>query len=719
MEDPGYDGDVEDEGRWLCPRCGNKYDDEADKYLRDWCVFNVCFPNGLKVKSSSSPKTNNTPRSSTPITPTFTFRFIAILLVFYFVMIGTRNMVFAEESAEVELLRAQAEKQRDFNKRLLGTLGRVSELGNSLKLELGPVYNDTQSLQTVTDNAGRLLNELQKQTRPLEGKADEERTIRDGPAAVGVQTYLASLKRAEDKLSNLKSTNFRVNQEAMSELGNLLNHGRQQLQALFESLLHEDANAIEPLQFITKQISFPGIPQNKLSELAALDGFVSANQSRTGYQDSSPSARIYANVRGSYLSGSLHNLASASISTSKKKSPDTIYRQGTSGIGTYANAIEGIFLAEWRNITLIFPRDTWSTIFELTTRQAVTEFSKTLRELSVQIKSNITTDCFLAYEIVGIVNLLAIRMDSQTGQLKQQLIDAVKPVRDTAKASIGDLLDDIRRRMGAMITIPNDGAALPITTEVMSRLQALVLYPQPLSSILTSLGDGSWSSSANANGSTASLPSTKSFDVGADGNQLLAHYASDTIEMLLSNLESLAKRLVRSKAIHGVFMANNVAIIDRMIRSSEIQSLFSSTNTPNKVEIWRKKAIGTYLDAWREPCAALMDVQYTNRGARPPSGSNAVDSAAIVKGLSSKDKDALKEKFKSFNLSFEVLSAKHKEMSQSMEREVRSQLARDIQAMIEPLYARFWDRYHEVDKGRGKYVRYDKGTLSAQLSSMG
>ena len=553
---------------------------------------------------------------------------------------------------------------------------------------------------------------------------------------MGVQNYLASLKRAEDKLSNLKSTNFRVNQEAISELGKLLNYGRQQIQALFESLLQEDARAVEPLQFITKreftflmatlfrtkhslEITFPSIPQNKMSELAALHGFVSANQFRTEYQDTLPSIRIYADVRGSYLSSSLQNLASASISTSKKKSSDAIYRQGTSGISTYANAIEGIFLAEWRNITLIFARDTWNTVFEITTRQAVTELSKTLRELGVQIKSNITTDCFLAYEIVGIINLLATRMDSQTGQLKQQLVDAVKPVRDTAKASIRDLLDDIRRRIGAMITIPNDGAALSITTEVMSRLQALVLYPQPLSSILTSLGDGNWSSSANANGSTTSLPSTKSFDVGTDGNQLLAHYVSDTIEMLLSNLESLAKRLVRSKAVHGGFMANNAAIVDRMIRSSEIQSLFNSTNTISKVETWRKKATGTYLDAWREPCAALMDVQYTNRGARPPSGSSAIDSVAIVKGLSSKDKDALKEKFKSFNVSFEALSTKHKEMSQSMEREVRSQLARDIQAMIEPLYARFWDRYHEVDKGRGKYVRYDKGSLSAQLSSMG
>ena len=382
--------------------------------------------------------------------------------------------------------------------------------------------------------------------------------------------------------------------------------------------------------------------------------------------------------------------------------------------------MEGIFLAEWRNITNIFTRDTWGTVFEMTTRKALSEFSKTVRELSMQIKSSITTDCFLAYEIVGIVNNLAIIIDSQTGELKQQLVDAVKPVRDTAKGSMGELYDDIKRRIGAMILFPADGAAIPFTTEVMTRLQTLTLYPQPLSSILTSLGDGNWSSTPGTNNSSSSLTTAKSFDVGADGNQLLSRYISESIEHLLSSLDSKARILLRSKAVFGVFIANNVAIIDRMIRSSEIQPLLISTNSLGKLEPWRKKGLATYLDAWREPCAALMDVQYTNRGARPPSGSNNhIDSATIIKGLGSKDKDALKEKFKSFNISFEGLSAKHREMANSMEREVRAQLARDIQAMIEPLYARFWDRYHEVDKGKGKYVRYDKGSLAAQLASMG
>jgi exocyst complex protein 7 len=93
-----------------------------------------------------------------------------------------------------------------------------------------------------------------------------------------------------------------------------------------------------------------------------------------------------------------------------------------------------------------------------------------------------------------------------------------------------------------------------------------------------------------------------------------------------------------------------------------------------------------------------------------------VNSADILKTLGSKDKDAVKEKFRNFNMSFDELVAKHK--SFKMEPEVRRQFGRDIQVFIEPLYSRFWERYHEVDKGKGKYVKYDKGQLSSILASL-
>ena len=167
-----------------------------------------------------------------------------------------------------------------------------------------------------------------------------------------------------------------------------------------------------------------------------------------------------------------------------------------------------------------------------------------------------------------------------------------------------------------------------------------------------------------------------------------------------------------------MFLANNVALINRMISSSDLNDVLKNSIAFGRLAEWRKKGTSAYLDSWRETCAFLMDVQYTSRGARPPSGNNGlIDSAAIVKALSSKDKDTIKDKFKMFNASFDDLCAKHKAMA--MEREVRGQLSREVHNLIEPLYARFWDRYHEIDKGKGKYVKYDKGSLAASLAALG
>lgn len=95
---------------------------------------------------------------------------------------------------------------------------------------------------------------------------------------------------------------------------------------------------------------------------------------------------------------------------------------------------------------------------------------------------------------------------------------------------------------------------------------------------------------------------------------------------------------------------------------------------------------------------------------------SAIDSTQIIKSLGSKDKDKIKEKFKLFNASFDELVVRHKSLH--MENEVRSSVSREIQATIDPLYTRFWDRYHEVDKGKGKVVKYSKAELTAMLASL-
>lgn len=519
------------------------------------------------------------------------------------------------------------------------------------------------------------------------------------------------MKRVDRAMADLNNSKLRSNQQTIADFESLLTSGSAAIQEMFVATLKEDVRPVEPLHFITKQLPFPTISNEKTAQLAPIAAAISSAASRYG---ENPAAQIYASVRGPYLATSMQNLAAGSINTSKRQGPDSgIYRQGTSGIGTYASGIEGIIMAEYENVSALFSREERGPVLEATCRGALSEFAKTLREINNFVKANVMNDCFLAFEIVEIVTPLSYRLESRTGELKAPLIEALRPVRETAKSSLAELLDETRRRSTSLAVLPPDGGTVPIINETMTRMISLATYSQPLSSILTSIGDGNWRTS-NPNTSAPTM------DVGADGSTLLSHYLLDTIDTLMSSLESRARGFHRTKTLQGTFLANAMAVVDRSIRTSpELSSYIGIPEHHSKLDSWRKKGPSLYLDAWRDPSSHLLDVQYTNRSsgaaARPTSGGT-VDSTAIVKALSGKDKDKIKEKFKAFNASFEELVARHKSLY--MEREVRGTLAREVQAMIEPLYARFWDRYHEIDKGKGKNVKYDKGSLSAVLNTL-
>jgi exocyst complex protein 7 len=407
-------------------------------------------------------------------------------------------------------------------------------------------------------------------------------------------------------------------------------------------------------------------------------------------------------------------LATACISTARKVNPDAVYKPGSCAIETYASGIQGMFIAEYDNICPIFGREEWGPVLSATCQESLRVFSSTLRDLDAHVRNHFVTDCYLAYEIMDVVSNTTFQIENRTGELKLAMNDALKPIRETAKASLSTLIIDIRTRISQILQLPQDGGSLPITAEVMGRLQIMTTYLPPLSSIMRSLGDGGWQQ-PNAVTSSASVPTLKSFDVGADGKQLFAHYCVDTINALLESLEIKAKNQLKGRSLQGLFMANNLAVIERAARSPELQSIMASAQP--KIDLWKKKATQNYLDAWKEPSAYLLDVQYTSKQPRPPSTGQAIDSAAILKSLSTKDKDAIKEKFKNFNIVLDDLISRNKMLK--WEPEVRRQFGKDVQMFIEPLYSRFWERYHEVDKGKGKHVRYDKAQLSNLLASLG
>lgn len=636
-----------------------------------------------------------------------------------------------EEEAEVEILNANLLKLKTLTKKIQGSITRLDESGQVVKDAIGPIYSNTQQLQTTNRNIDRMGEAIERVRQPLDAQGKEESIIRAGPERAGLQQYLGALRRVDHALADLKGSNMRSNKQAIAGFDNLLTHAAGQLKELFRQQLSQNTSPIEPLHHITKNIDFPQFSDQVIANLkpmAAAITAAAAHSSRPGVREDNAAARIYADIRGPYLASSLQNLATASINTSTKKAPGAdVYRVGTSGVGSYARGLEGMFSAEADNVMNIFSRGEVGWIVETTCQRVMLEFSRVLKELNAYMKPRVLTDCFLAFEIIDLVTPISYRLEPKCGSgLKSQFSEALRPIRETARSSLSEIYEQTRQKALVVAMLPNDGNTVPIVSDTISRLSMLSAYPQPLRTILSSLGDGNWRSSSTTN-TTANHDANSS----TDSSVLLANYITDVLDVLFTSLESRAKAFHRSKTLQGCFLSNTVAVIDRSATTSPDLSRFIevSASYPTRLESWQKRARSLYLDAWKDPSSHLLDVQYTSRTGttsqpsttsgiaddaanRPLSGSS-VDSAAIVKVLSSKDRDRIKDKFKAFNASFDEMVARHRSLF--MEREVRALLGREVQAMIEPLYARFWDRYHEVDKGKGKNVKYSKADLSNLL----
>ena len=633
-------------------------------------------------------------------------------------MVSQRNDVFAEESAEVEVLYANLGKLKTLTKKIQGSVARLDASGEVVKEAIGPIYSNTQQLQVTNRNIDRVNEAIEKLRQPIDAKGREEGVIRAGPRATGLSQYVGALKRVDRALADLTSSNLRSSQQAVSEFSSLLSSGSAQLQELFRQIVVDGTRPIEPLHYITKQLAFPTFSPEQSSNLNQIITAIASTtnlSSLNGQTSDHEAAQIYVEVRGPYLVNSLQNLGTASINTSKRRTADdSIYRAGTSGVGAYVTGIEGMFVAEKESISRIFPSDVDS-VFQKTCRGAVDDFARTLIELNNVIQSHILSDCFLAFEITDLVIPLSKLLPSRTSQLSNHFSEALRPIQETARSTVGELLEQTRQRASATVVLPNDGNTVPFVPETMSRASSLAFYSRTLTSILCSIGDGKWrSSTINASSSSLAL----SLQSESEHPDILSHYLIDLIEALLSSLEVRAKAFYRTKSLQGCFLANSVCIVERSVHSSaELSRYIGVAPHSSKLDAWRKRGLSMYLEAWREPSSHLLDVVYTSRSGSARLSGGPQESAVIVKTLGSKDKDKIKEKFKAFNSSLDELVARHKSLY--METEVRSTLSREIQAMIEPLYVRFWDRYHAIDpKAKGKIVKYDKGALAGLMASL-
>ncbi|KAI7169069.1 hypothetical protein KC324_g11416, partial [Hortaea werneckii] len=107
-------------------------------------------------------------------------------------MAAPRRGAYAEEAAEVEVLNANVEKMKALRKKIAASHDRLEESGKIVGDALGPMYANTQHLQTMGRNIDAIQEQIEKLKAPLDSRDREEQIIRSRPEKVGLQEYMSS-----------------------------------------------------------------------------------------------------------------------------------------------------------------------------------------------------------------------------------------------------------------------------------------------------------------------------------------------------------------------------------------------------------------------------------------------------------------------------------------------------------------------------------------------
>ncbi|CAG8472348.1 12990_t:CDS:10 [Acaulospora morrowiae] len=567
-----------------------------------------------------------------------------------------------------------------------------------LEASILPIHKSTQTLTKLVDNVDKTRNGVHEIIGYFDLIEQEEAIIKKGPKEDDLEPYLKSIDKCSKAMGVLSTMRMKSSEKITSQLKQILKAAMLQLEEIFRILLTSRSNPIEPLSYITKNLDIPGIPQDSLEILSKLATYLVASGPEFGYN--SDFVKDYVDIRSNYLVKSLTLSSQGSISTAEKRSTP-VYEKGTCGFNSYTESLLKMFQAEYNVAEKVLPREYVASGFRETIQRPLENFVETGKILNNRAKKNMQTDVFLAFDMMETLNKNSGTFDEIfriTGKKDPSYGDLLHSLMAVALRSFPEFLEEIKSHRTKTSGLPNDGTVHELTITTLQHLKRLADYPETVGSVLLTLGDGNWSMSEkdlnfsrDKNGRASS------------GSVIIRHYFADVLESLAQSLDSKSKTYKKA-ALTSIFLLNNYHYILKSIRTQFLSVL--DPEIEFKYEKLVKKYNDAYQDSWKPCCGNLMDYTMVRGG-------------TLKSTLGSNEKQNVKEKFKNFNTEFDEMCKVNKGYA-IPDLELRTQVIKDIKAVLIPMYNRFLEKHQqsEFSKTPTKYIKYDPVTLENMVNRL-
>lgn len=453
---------------------------------------------------------------------------------------------------------------------------------------------------------------------------------------------------------------------------------------------------------------FPILPKKTVTKLKQMYAFFEIHHC-DGIDE------IYYEISSRYILASLAPIASKipkGGSTASQDLTNGAGQNGTGAITMYMDALGRFFVAEVTNAQQLFDHDDNMTAkyFDEISNLSISElFTITNQLISDYLtKRPLAKEAPIAFELLeAITKLLGIFSQFSQRPVPARLTQALHTSQTAVQNVFADMIKYIETRVEtAQTNVIMENGVSDATVDVMKRLSRLSQYRSTALVGISSMAPGSWLSTPKPKWASL-IPSTNSgnhlVQERAAGNsvELLAVYFGDCIDALMLSLEIKAKILQKKTMQVGFFVLSNLEVVEHYVTSSDIYKILGNTGA-ERLEKLRKREVDMFLDGWKSVASLLMDsTSISGKGT-----------------LSGKDRELIKEKFRTFNTEFENLIKTHKAYNITNQ-SLRAQLAKEVR-FISPLYHRFYDKHSGGDfsKHVDKYIKFNKQEFDRMLESL-
>ncbi|CAG5116997.1 unnamed protein product [Candidula unifasciata] len=622
-----------------------------------------------------------------------------------------------KEETHLNLLRQCLNRYGTNTQHMVNILNSFEERLQNLEKTIVPVYNETENLRRRQENIEKTMHTLDNVLSYYHTAKDVEATVKEGPAASDLETYMAYLEKVLKAKKYFET--YSPNSKEMKEIERIFEDGKEALQHEFKSLLNRHGRPVPPiviLDLLNTDEELPPIGADtdlaleQLSEKVTQD-LRTISKWLTEYGKSTEFIRTYQTARSFILSRSLagnftkkaSSLLQLEQSHRKQGSyPDPIKEEAADlETDLYINEISALLRlmqSEAHLMRGIIPEKHQRTAFDNIIQQALDTLVNEGELLATAARKNVARHEFTAVlSIFPIVqHLRAVKsefdliLEGCQAPTRAKLTSLLSTLDSTGAKALEEFTDSIRNDKST--TMPKDGTVHELANHTIIFLEQLLEYAETAGAMLLMHGEKS-------NPSALITPE--------NCRNKLADYMTRVLSALGLNLSNKAETY-SDPALRPVFMLNNFNYIIKSLTRSGLLELLSAWNKDiadfyNSQILEQKRE---YSQSWSKALHYILEMD------KPLSQHRAQDNVK----LKDKERQNIKDKFTGFNKELEEIFRVQKTYAMP-DSELRASLVAENKEYMVPRYTLFYNKYCNLNfsKNKNKYIKYQPSDVAALL----